>query len=62
VGYEFWTVEYAYTNGVPPDGALLEKFVGYLSRDAAARQLREGGYVPCVRSDGSIESLCTVTR
>ncbi|MGH3566755.1 MAG: PstS family phosphate ABC transporter substrate-binding protein [Pseudonocardia sp.] len=62
VGYEFWTVEYAYTNGVPPDGALLEKFVGYLSSDAAARRLREEGYVPCVRSDGSIENLCTVTR
>lgn len=60
--YPFWTVEYAYTNGVPPTGEALERFTGYLSSDAAARLLREAGYLPCVRADRSIDDLCTKVR
>ena len=61
-GYPFWTVEFAYTNGVPPTAGLLEKFTSYLSSDAAARRLGEAGYVPCVRADRSIEPLCAGDR
>jgi ABC-type phosphate transport system substrate-binding protein len=61
-GYGFWTIEYAYTYGIAPGGGLLDRYLGYLSSDAAARRLREAAYIPCVRSDRSIESLCQQNR
>lgn len=61
-GYGFWTIEYAYTDGIAPGGGLLDRYLGYLSSDAAARRLREAAYIPCVRSDRSLESLCQENR
>ena len=61
-GYEFWTIEYAYFRGVPTGGGLLERYLGYLSDDAAARVFREDAYIPCVRADRSLEPLCRQDR
>jgi phosphate transport system substrate-binding protein len=47
-GYPFWTVEYLYTQGSPPDGSLLKYFLDYLSSDGGRAELRRAGYTPCV--------------
>jgi ABC-type phosphate transport system substrate-binding protein len=61
-GYPFWTIEYAYTNGVPQVQSLQDRYLDYLSSDAAARRLREAAYIPCVRSDRTLEILCQQNR
>jgi ABC-type phosphate transport system substrate-binding protein len=60
-GYEFWTIEFAYRREEIP-GSLVENFLGYLQRDSVARAMREEGYIPCQRSDGSLERLCRAIR
>src|SRR5262249_23503046 len=45
--YRFWTVEYLYSYGAPPDGSLGDAFLGYLHSYAAKDVLRSRGYVPC---------------
>ncbi|MGH8967567.1 MAG: substrate-binding domain-containing protein, partial [Actinomycetes bacterium] len=60
-GYEFWTIEYAYRRAEVP-GSAEEEFLDFLERDSAARAMREEGYIPCRRSDGSIERICQTAR
>jgi phosphate transport system substrate-binding protein len=60
-GYEFWTIEYAYRRDQVA-GSLEENFLGYLQRDSVARAMREEGYIPCRRSDGSVERICQAVR
>lgn len=61
-GYQFWTIEYLYTNGVPATGSLLDGYLDYISSDAARARIHEAGYTPCVQSDGSVLDLCQTPR
>jgi hypothetical protein len=56
-GYQFWTIEYAYRRA-DDTGSFAEDFLHYMQGDSVARRMREEGYIPCLRSDGVLESLC----
>jgi phosphate transport system substrate-binding protein len=57
-GYPFWTIGYAYRPGGDKSGSLADNFVRYLRSAPVSQQMHEEGYLPCIRSDGSRESLC----
>lgn len=57
-GYPFWTIEYLYTKGSPPDGSLLAAFLDFLRSSTARTELQTGGYPPCVGKDGQTYLLC----
>jgi phosphate transport system substrate-binding protein len=61
-GYPFWTIEYLYTNGVPPTSSLLNGYLDYISSDAARSRIHDFGYTPCVQSDGHILDICQAPR
>jgi ABC-type phosphate transport system substrate-binding protein len=56
-GYRFQTVEYLYTKGNPPEGGLLDRFIGYLGSNTGRAELHDGGYAPCIGRDG-LHPLC----
>jgi ABC-type phosphate transport system substrate-binding protein len=57
--YPYWTVEYLYTNGLPPAGSLTAAFLSYMNSDTAENILRANNYTPCNdRQETQVAALC----
>ncbi|HEY0933606.1 MAG TPA: substrate-binding domain-containing protein [Trebonia sp.] len=60
--YPFWTVEWLYTAGAPPEGSLAADFLGYIAGTTAAVTLYHNDYTPCVdRGRNLLKTMCSPT-
>jgi len=58
--YQFWTVEYLYTNRNPPRTSLAAQFLAYMTGSAAKDQMRSHLFTPCVdQNQNLMATLCS---
>jgi ABC-type phosphate transport system substrate-binding protein len=58
--YEFWTVEYLYTNGQPSSDSLVAGFLDFLSTPYATAALESDQHLTCTSEE--VSQLCRANR